>query len=128
MLSVARALMSNPELLLVDEPSLELAPFIVHEIYEKIAEIKRKGVTILLAERNVKKALEVANRGYVYAVGKISIAVLVPSCPVMNRAKDFPWRIENQDVTRLMSELFSRYLKILGKPPCDYNRIFQEIH
>jgi branched-chain amino acid transport system ATP-binding protein len=73
MLSVARALMLNPELLLLDEPSLGLAPFIVHEIYEKIGEIKLQGVTILLVEQNVKKALEVANRGYVYAVGSISL-------------------------------------------------------
>jgi branched-chain amino acid transport system ATP-binding protein len=74
MLSLARALMSNPELLLLDEPSLGLAPLIVHEIYEKIGEIRKKRVTILLVEQNVKRALGVADRGYVYAVGRISLA------------------------------------------------------
>jgi branched-chain amino acid transport system ATP-binding protein len=74
MLSIGRALMSDPDLLLLDEPSLGLAPFIVKEIYAKIQEIRGKGVTILLVEQNVKKALEVANRGYVYAVGRISLA------------------------------------------------------
>ncbi len=74
MLSIGRALMSDPDLLLLDEPSLGLAPYIVKEIYEKIEEIRGKGVTILLVEQNVKKALEVADRGYVYAVGRISLA------------------------------------------------------
>lgn len=74
MLSIGRSLMSNPTLLLLDEPSLGLAPYVVKEIYEKIAEIRGKGVTILLVEQNAKKALEVADRGYVYTIGRISLA------------------------------------------------------
>ena len=73
MLSIGRALMSDPDLLLLDEPSLGLAPYVVKEIYEKIREIREKGVTILLVEQNVKKALEVADRGYVYGIGRISL-------------------------------------------------------
>jgi len=73
MLSIGRALMSVPDLLLLDEPSLGLAPYIVKEIYEKIREIRMKGVTILLVEQNVKKALEVADRGYVYNIGRIAL-------------------------------------------------------
>jgi len=74
MLSIGRALMSAPELLLLDEPSLGLAPYITKEIYKKIREIRTNGMTILLVEQNVKKALEVADRGYVYAIGRISLS------------------------------------------------------
>jgi branched-chain amino acid transport system ATP-binding protein len=71
MLAIARALMAAPRLLLLDEPSLGLAPQIVRMIYELIAEINREGMTILLVEQNARMALEVARRAYVLEVGRI---------------------------------------------------------
>ena len=71
MLAISRCLMLRPIFLLMDEPSLGLAPLIVDEIYRKIMEVREKGVTILLVEQNALKALQIADRGYVYRVGKI---------------------------------------------------------
>ena len=75
MLAIARALMSRPRLLLLDEPSLGLAPMLVKQIFEVIGEINRsQGVTILLVEQNAHHALRVAHRGYVMANGRIVLA------------------------------------------------------
>ena len=74
MLSIARGMMSRPRLLLLDEPSLGLAPLIVKQIFAIIQEINRSGTTILLVEQNAYHALRVANRGYVMANGRIIIA------------------------------------------------------
>ncbi len=71
MLAIARALMASPKLLLLDEPSTGLAPMLVREMFHKIAELKRAGTTILLAEQNVKMALNLADRGYVLETGRI---------------------------------------------------------
>ncbi|WP_299847586.1 ABC transporter ATP-binding protein [uncultured Roseovarius sp.] len=71
MLAVGRALMSNPSLLLLDEPSLGLAPKIVGQIFDLIALLRDQGVTLALVEQNVSMALEIADRGYVLASGKI---------------------------------------------------------
>jgi len=71
MLGVARALMSNPRLLLLDEPSLGLAPLIVAQIFEIIRRINREGMTILLVEQNAHEALHVSHRGYVLETGTI---------------------------------------------------------
>ncbi|WP_413299903.1 ABC transporter ATP-binding protein [Bacillus sp. 1P10SD] len=71
MLAVSRALLSDPKILLLDEPSMGLAPIIVEQIYEMIREISKDGVTILLVEQNARKALEVADRGYVLENGHI---------------------------------------------------------
>ena len=71
MLAIGRALMSNPRLLLLDEPSLGLAPLIVHIIFEAIDEIKTKGTTILLVEQNAHAALKHSDRGYVLETGRI---------------------------------------------------------
>ncbi|WP_432406113.1 ABC transporter ATP-binding protein [Wukongibacter sp. M2B1] len=71
MLAVARALMTKPKLLMMDEPSLGLAPLIVKDIFDIIKEIHRQGVTILLIEQNAKAALEVADYGYVLETGSI---------------------------------------------------------
>jgi branched-chain amino acid transport system ATP-binding protein len=71
MLAMARALMANPKLLLLDEPSLGLAPVIVDKIYEIIREINQRGVTILLVEQNANYALDVSKRGYVLETGKV---------------------------------------------------------
>jgi branched-chain amino acid transport system ATP-binding protein len=74
MLAVARALMARPRLLLLDEPSLGLAPQIVQQIFSIIREINREGVTILLVEQNAHMALQVAARGYVLESGAIKMA------------------------------------------------------
>ncbi|MBL8165561.1 MAG: ABC transporter ATP-binding protein [Anaerolineae bacterium] len=73
MLAIARALMSRPRLLLLDEPSLGLAPIIVREIFEIIRNLNSTGVTILLVEQNAQLALQNAHRGYVLEAGSITI-------------------------------------------------------
>jgi branched-chain amino acid transport system ATP-binding protein len=73
MLAIGRALMSRPRLLLLDEPSLGLAPLMVERIFETIAELKRQGRTILLVEQNVHHALDVADRAYVMETGRITL-------------------------------------------------------
>jgi branched-chain amino acid transport system ATP-binding protein len=72
MLSIGRALMSRPKLLLLDEPSMGLAPIFIAQIFEIITEIKKQGVTILLVEQNAAKALKVADRAYVLETGNIT--------------------------------------------------------
>lgn len=71
MLAIGRSLMSEPSVLLMDEPSLGLAPIIVNDIFKIIQDINKEGVTILLVEQNAKKALAIANRAYVLETGKI---------------------------------------------------------
>jgi branched-chain amino acid transport system ATP-binding protein len=73
MLAVGRALMGNPKLLLLDEPSLGLAPLIVEEVYGVVNKIQKEGVSILLVEQNAYQALKVANRGYVIETGTITL-------------------------------------------------------
>lgn len=71
MLAMARALMSNPKIVLMDEPSMGLSPILVQEIFDIIKEINKNGVTVLLVEQNAKAALSIANYGYVLETGKI---------------------------------------------------------
>jgi branched-chain amino acid transport system ATP-binding protein len=73
MLAIGRALMSNPRLLLLDEPAMGLAPVLVERIYETIAEINRQGTTILLVEQNATFALDVSKRGYVLETGTVAL-------------------------------------------------------
>ena len=73
MLAIGRALMSRPRLLLLDEPSLGLAPLMVERIFATIAELKRQGRTILLVEQNVHQALDIADRAYVVETGRITL-------------------------------------------------------
>jgi branched-chain amino acid transport system ATP-binding protein len=73
MLAIGRALMANPKLLLLDEPSMGIAPILVERIYETIAEINRQGTTILLVEQNANYALGVSKRGYVLETGKVAL-------------------------------------------------------
>ena len=73
MLAVARALMSNPRLLLLDEPSLGLAPKLVDEVFDTIVRLREAGVTIFLVEQNAWKALSIADRGYVMETGEITL-------------------------------------------------------
>ena len=72
MLAIGRAIMSKPTLLILDEPSLGLAPVLVKVIFKAIKEISQKGVTVLLVEQNAKAALKLAHRGYVLELGKIT--------------------------------------------------------
>ena len=74
MLAMARALMSHPQLLLLDEPSMGLAPMMVERIFEVVNKIAAQGVTILLVEQNVRQALRIAQRGYVMETGRIVLA------------------------------------------------------
>lgn len=71
MLAIGRALMARPRLLLLDEPSLGLAPMVVQRIFEIVREINREGTTVLLVEQNARAALSLANRGYVMETGRI---------------------------------------------------------
>jgi len=73
MLAVGRALMSSPSLLLLDEPSMGLAPLFVREIFSVIKKLNQEGTSVLLIEQNVKSALEAANRGYVLQNGKVTM-------------------------------------------------------
>jgi branched-chain amino acid transport system ATP-binding protein len=74
MLAIGRALMSDPKLLLLDEPSLGLAPKLVEQIFEAIVEVARGGLTILLVEQNTRLALETASRAYVLVTGELALA------------------------------------------------------
>jgi branched-chain amino acid transport system ATP-binding protein len=71
MLAIGRALMANPRLLLLDEPSLGLSPLLVKNIFQTINEINRQGVTILLVEQNVYQSLRIAHRAYVLETGRV---------------------------------------------------------
>ena len=73
MLAVGRALMSRPKLIMMDEPSLGLAPIIVKGIFDIIKEINRMGVTVLLIEQNANMALKIADVGYVLETGRITL-------------------------------------------------------
>jgi branched-chain amino acid transport system ATP-binding protein len=71
MLAIGRAMMAKPKLLLLDEPSMGLAPIVVQRIFDTIREINQQGTTILLVEQNAAQALSLANRGYVIETGRI---------------------------------------------------------
>ena len=71
LIAIARALMSRPRLLLLDEPSLGLAPRVVQEVFEVVERISREGVTILLVEQNLHRALAISDRSYVLETGRI---------------------------------------------------------
>ena len=87
MLAIARALMSHPKLLLLDEPSLGLAPLVCHTIFRTIDEIKAAGTTVLVVEQNASAALKHSDRGYVLETGEVILegsaddARESPACP-----------------------------------------------
>lgn len=74
MLAMGRALMSTPKLLLLDEPSMGLAPIFIQEIFDIIQDIQKQGTTVLLIEQNANKALAISDRGYVLETGKIVLS------------------------------------------------------
>lgn len=74
MLAIGRALVAKPKLLLMDEPSLGLAPLLVQEVFEIISDLQEDGLTILLVEQNAKQALQVADRAYVLETGRIALS------------------------------------------------------
>ena len=74
MLAIGRALMARPKLLLLDEPSMGLAPLVVNEIFETIKEISAEGTTVLLVEQNVRQALKIADYAYVLETGKMVLS------------------------------------------------------
>src|SRR5450432_3662302 len=74
MLAMGRAMLSRPKLLLLDEPSMGLAPLMVQKVFETVIAIAREGVTILLIEQNAKLALEVSDRGYVMESGEVTLS------------------------------------------------------
>jgi branched-chain amino acid transport system ATP-binding protein len=74
MLTIGRALMARPRLLMLDEPSLGLAPLLVKAIFDTVREINARGVTILLVEQNARAALKIADRGYVLETGRVVLS------------------------------------------------------
>ena len=74
MLAMGRALMSHPQIILMDEPSMGLSPIFVNEIFDIIEEVSKSGTTVLLVEQNAKKALSIADRAYVLETGKITLS------------------------------------------------------
>ncbi|MGB9185382.1 MAG: ABC transporter ATP-binding protein [Solirubrobacteraceae bacterium] len=89
MLAIGRALMARPRLLMLDEPSMGIAPILVQRIYETIGQINRDGVTILLVEQNANYALDVSGRGYVLETGRVVLAnnsALLRDDPEVQRA------------------------------------------
>jgi len=73
MLAIGRALMARPRPLMLDEPSLGLAPLVIEEVFERVQQIRREGITILLVEQNTSEALAIADRGYVLENGRIAL-------------------------------------------------------
>jgi branched-chain amino acid transport system ATP-binding protein len=87
MLAIGRALMGHPRLLLLDEPSMGLAPLVVAKIFEILAEINAQGTTILLVEQNAVQALRLAGRGYVLETGEISLSDTAPALLADDRVR-----------------------------------------
>ena len=74
MCAIGRALMSNPKILLMDEPSAGLAPLVVAQVFDLVQRIRAEGLTVLIVEQNVQQVLEVVDRAYLLEVGKIKLA------------------------------------------------------
>lgn len=99
MLALGRALMSRPKLLMLDEPSMGLAPVIVNKVFEIVKEINKQGVTILLVEQNARAALGVAKRGYVMETGNVVLKGTTKSLLTDDRVKKCYLGIEESHIT-----------------------------
>jgi branched-chain amino acid transport system ATP-binding protein len=89
MLAIGRALMGKPRLLLLDEPSLGIAPLLTQQIFQKIVELNKQGITVLLAEQNARMALKIAHRAYVLEVGRVvkeGVASALADDPALQKA------------------------------------------
>jgi len=91
MLATARALMARPRLLLLDEPSMGLAPVLVDSVFDTIVDINREGTTILLVEQNAQMALKIASRGYVLQTGEIVLTDSAEVCARTPPCKNPTW-------------------------------------
>ena len=96
MLAIGRALMARPRLLLLDEPSMGIAPILVQRIYETIGEINRSGVAILLVEQNANYALDISSRGYVLETGRVAIANDSASYATIPTSSERTWAHEQR--------------------------------
>ena len=92
MLAIGRALMARPKLLLLDEPSMGLAPLVVNEIFETIKEISAEGTTVLLVEQNVRQALKIADYAYVLETGKMVLSGPADEVRHDPRVMELIWR------------------------------------
>jgi len=99
MLALGRALMSKPKLLMLDEPSMGLAPLYVHRVFEMVKEINKKGVTILLVEQNAQAALALAQRGYVLETGTVALEDSAKNLLTNDRVKQCYLGIEEKLMT-----------------------------
>jgi branched-chain amino acid transport system ATP-binding protein len=88
MLAIGRALMANPRLLLLDEPSMGLAPIMVDRILDTILELKRNGLTTLLVEQNARAALAIADRAYVLETGRVILSGTAADMQVDSRVRE----------------------------------------
>ena len=91
MLAIARALMSRPKLLLLDEPSMGLAPIIVDQVFDTIRSVNEAGTTVMLVEQNANQALRIADRGYVIETGEVVLADTGEDCWPMPRSRKPIW-------------------------------------
>ena len=101
MLAVGRALMTRPKLLLLDEPSMGLAPMLIQQIFEIISEINSQGTTVLVVEQNAQQALRRAHRAYVLETGRIVKAAPVRNCCTTRRSRTRIWA--SPDIAEVMA-------------------------
>ena len=99
MLAMGRALMSGPKLLMLDEPSMGLAPVVAEKVFQTIREINKEGVTILLVEQNARAALSIATRGYVLETGSIVIEDKTKNLLANDRVKQCYLGVEENRLT-----------------------------
>jgi len=120
MLAIGRALMGGPKVLLLDEPSMGLAPVLVDQIFETVTDINKTGTTILLVEQNAYMALQIAHRGYVLQTGEIALAGSAQELQAnedVRRASVYGPLPPRGSVTLKVVPSFARLLTLI-RPPC----------